>query len=124
MNMKNKDKKGKASVKVADAVRNKKETSGTVPEAVTNQLPTPVDEMEKRISEKADEWAWVLQSTLSGSLWSLPRKADLPKFPILTSLNYGAGIRATAMTDSSKTLPTISCMIWIIPVHMTSEVAV
>lgn len=81
--MKNKDKKGKASVKIADAVRNKKETSGTVPEAVTNQLPSPVDEMEKRISGKADEWAWTIAKNLLRVFMVFAEKSRLAKVPDL-----------------------------------------
>ena len=81
--MKNSYKKGKASVKVADAVRNKKETSGKVPEAVTNQLPTPVDEMEKRISGKADEWAGSIAKHLVKVFMVFAEKSRLAKVPDL-----------------------------------------
>lgn len=71
------------SVKVTDAVRNKKETSGTVPEAVTNQLPSPVDEMEKRISGKADEWAWTIAKNLLRVFMVFAEKSRLAKVPDL-----------------------------------------
>ena len=83
MNMKNRNKKGKASVKATDAVRNKKETLGKVPEVVTNQPTTSVDEMEKRISEKADEWAWTIAKNLLRVFMVFAEKSRLAKVPDL-----------------------------------------
>ena len=71
------------SVKVTDAANKRKETSGKFPEAVTNQLPTPVDEMEKRISEKADEWAWGIAKHLVRVFMVFAEKSRLAKVPDL-----------------------------------------